>query len=270
MSARQEISINSDAIKDIALRGVRRAVAFLCLGLQATRNGLPTSVVLDSKFVIQWFPDPLPSELARELSGEYESWIIGSALKELDQYFGMFLNEIWGWMRMIEFHGKALPPGFGPDKKFIDDTNVARKLSHVEKSLGVKAGIGSDFFNDYSLARNALSHNVGIVRDRDANDAGMLVIRWHAPTLVIKSEGEEHIFDQTSGLTDRVFGAESQVVFRMRERSAKFVVGERIALSRFDLSEICFSYQNAADTLTKEFVEYLVAKGVILDTPVSA
>jgi len=262
LHARQDVSINADAIKDIALRGVRRAVAFLCLGLQATRKGPPDSVALDSKFVIQWFPDPLPTELAAELAIEYENWIIGSALRELDQYFGMFLNEIWHWMRLVQFHGQTLPPDFGSDKKFLDDTNVARKLSEIEQSLGVKAGIASGFFGSYSLARNALTHNLGVVRDRDANEDGALVVRWHAPTIVVKADGQEYVIDQSAGVTDRVFTSDAQVGFRMRERQAIFNVGDRVTLSRFDLSEICFSYQNAADSILKEFLKSLRLRGI--------
>jgi len=58
-------------------------------------------------------------------------------------------------------------------------------------------------------------------------------------------------------------------VFRMSERERVIAVGERITLSKFDLSEICLSYQNAAETISKGLVEYLKARGILAPDPPS-
>ena len=266
LSKRAELSIDIAAIQDIAQRGVRRAIAFLGLGLRATCDGPPKSVTLESRFSIHWFPDPLPPDVAEEISREYEAWITGSALKELDQYFALFLDEVWDWIRLSEFHGCQLPTGFGPDRKFRSKTNVGKKLNVVEAALGVK-GISSGFFDAYSFARNALTHNAGIVRQQDTNRRGALSIRWHAPTVVIKADGDEYAIDQRGCMPQRVFSSEAQLVFRMTEREQVVALGERIALSRFDLSEICFSYQNAAETISKGLSEYLKGKGITSADP---
>jgi hypothetical protein len=214
---RLSLSIDIAGIQDIAQRGARRAIAFIGLGLQATRDGPPKSVTLESRFAVHWFPDPLPLEAAEEIGREYEAWLIGSALKELDLYFALFLDEVWEWTRLSEFHGRQFPPGFGRDQKFRNNTNVGKKLQQVEAALGVK-GISSDFFDGYSFARNALTHNAGVVRTQDTNQSGALSIRWHAPTVVIKADGEEYLIDQRGLMPDRSFNSEAQVVFRMSER----------------------------------------------------
>jgi hypothetical protein len=199
---RLSLSIDIAGIQDIAQRGARRAIAFIGLGLQATRDGPPKSVTLESRFAVHWFPDPLPLEAAEEIGREYEAWLIGSALKELDLYFALFLDEVWEWTRLSEFHGRQFPPGFGRDQKFRNNTNVGKKLQQVEAALGV----------------NALTHNAGVVRTQDTNQSGALSIRWHAPTVVIKADGEEYRIDQRGLMPDRSFNSEAQVVFRMSER----------------------------------------------------
>src|ERR1700682_3944254 len=124
MSMPLNVSVDIAAIQEIAQRGVRRTVAFLGLGLWVLRDGPPTSVTLESRFLVQWFPDPLPAESAAEIADEYQAWIIGSALRKLDQHFALFLDEVWERTRLAEFHGRQIPSGFGPDKKFKNDTNV--------------------------------------------------------------------------------------------------------------------------------------------------
>jgi hypothetical protein len=252
------VSVDIVAIQEIAQRGVRRTFAFLGLGLSALRDGPPTSVTLENRFLVQWLPDPLPAESAAEIAHEYEAWIIGSALRELDQHFGLFLDEVWEWTRLGDFHGRQIPAEFGPDQKF-KQTNVCGKLAQVEAKLGIK-GISSDFFSSYTLARNALSHNNGVVRLRDTNRSGSLSIRWHTPTVVIKADGKEHIFDQHGESPDRIFGSDAEAVFRMSEREAVILEGQRIALSRFDLCGICISYQNAAETVSNGLAQFLKGK----------
>ena len=141
MSNRRDVAIDIAAIEDIALRGVRRAVAFLSLGLQSTRNGPPRSVWLESEFKIQWFADPLPAQVATELALEYEkldNWI--SAQGSSIYISECFLTKFGILIRLVEFHGTQLPPEFEPDKKFLNDTNVGKKFDQVEQVLGVRGG----------------------------------------------------------------------------------------------------------------------------------
>jgi hypothetical protein len=49
-------------------------------------------------------------------------------------------------------------------------------------------------------------------------------------------------------------------------RSSVFTVGQRIALSRFDLCGICISYQNAAETVSNGLAQFLKSKGVLVST----
>jgi hypothetical protein len=255
------LNIDISRLQAIAHTGVRRAVGFLGLGLSALANGPPKSVTLENQFTMTWFPDPLPDDTAAEIALEFETWLVGSALRELDQYLSRFLDEIWQLVRLTELHGRKMPSDFGRDARFDGDTNTARKLRQVEETIAAK-GIASDFFDGYSLARNAISHNLGWVRPRDTNKLEGLVVQWHAPTVIVAEGENEHIIDQTTGMPDRAFGEGSIVKFRMAPQEKAFAVGSRVVFSRFELCGICLSYQSIADAIAVGMQEFMGKKGI--------
>jgi hypothetical protein len=260
MAERRDITIDTAGLQDIALKGVRRTIAFLGLGLKAVANGPPTSVALESNFQFHWFPEPLPDAAAKEIAIEYEAWLIGAGLKELDLFFGLFLDEVWDWLRLAECHGQQATIAV-PDTAFRAKTRVSTKLEAVEARLGISSP-WSSYFDGYSLARNALSHNAGVIRTRDTNEDGKLRLHWRGPDVVIQAPDKEVVMNQRGAPLPQVFEQGAQVLFRMTEREAEFAVGAPIRLSKFDLSEICFSYQVASQLVIKGFVEHLVAKGI--------
>lgn len=260
MAERREVTIDTAGLQDIALKGVRRTIAFLGLGLKAVAGGPPTSVALESNFQFHWFPEPLPDDAAKEIAVEYEAWLVGAGLKELDLFFGLFLDEIWDWLRLTEFHGQQ-PTITIPDASFRAKTKVSKKLEAVEAKLAITSP-WSSYFDAYSLARNALSHNAGVVRARDTNEEGKLRLHWRGPDIVIKAPDKEVVLNQRKAQLPQVFEQGGQVLLRMAEREAEFAVGAPIRLSKFDLSEICFSYQVVSQLVIKGFVEHLTAKGI--------
>jgi hypothetical protein len=236
-------------------------VAFASLGSR-TEAPPPTSLVLDARFQVQFFPEPLPVETAQIVVQEYEAWLVGSALKELDQHFAAFLDEVWHVLRLTEHHGRELPTDYGPDKPFLGDTNAARKLSLVATALQLEVSQASAI-EGLSFARNALSHNRGVVRERDTNEPGLLRLTWQTPLVVIKNSATGTEVDSESpGFHSRVFGADDQPYFRMAAREKAFAVGDRIMLSAYELSGIIWSYQNASNTIIQGLHAHCVAKGI--------
>ena len=262
MNTRREITIDTNGLQDIALRGVRRATAFLGLGLKALADGPPKSVTVESGFRIQWFPDPLPDAVAAEIAHEYETWLVGSALKELDLFFSMFLDEVWDWLKLAESHGKPLTADHKPDASFRAKTKVSEKLKLVEAAIGVSSS-WSAYFDGYSVARNCLTHNAGVLRLRDCNLDGALELKWRGPDVVVKSPTEEVVLNSRGEMPTQVFGPDAEASFRMTERTHRVEVGKPIQLSRFDLSEMCFSYQLAASDVINGFVATLRDKGIV-------
>jgi hypothetical protein len=199
ISAVEPFKIDFEKILEIANVGVRRAAAFLGLGLSAIAKGPPVSVLLDASFVWQFCPEPLPTAYAERVAIEYESWIVSCALRELDQYFNLFLDEIWHSHRLGELFGKPLSPDFGPDLPFLRDTNVAKKLSMTAAALEMDRS-RVDHFQSYSYTRNSLSHGAGVVRERDCNKPGCLVISWLGLDAVIASQEGVFHANQATGL----------------------------------------------------------------------
>lgn len=255
------LNIDMIAVREIALTGVRRASAFVGLGLKAIQGGPPKSVALDTRCSILWIKEPLSEEAGLNIASEYETWLVGAGLKELDQHFAIFLDQIWELERATKFHNQILEHDLSTDKKFESETNVAKKLLQVGKALDLE-NLHSDYFQGYSNARNALSHNAGKVRDRDCTEDGNLVLRWIAPEFVIPIDDGLHVIDQRSGLPSPQIKAETILSFRMREREARFAVGDLLRLSPYDISEICFSYQQMADQICRGLEALFIARGI--------
>src|SRR5690242_8052270 len=96
------VSLDLVAIREIVNLGIRRAIAFVGVGLRRDDAPLPTTLALNERFAHHWFPEPLQPNVAAEITQEYNAWLTGSALKELDQYFAQFLDEVWHVLRLTQ------------------------------------------------------------------------------------------------------------------------------------------------------------------------
>lgn len=65
-SAPVQLVIDFAKLIDIASVGVRRAAAFLAIGLSATENYVPTSLALERDSMWHFFPDPVAESVGKD------------------------------------------------------------------------------------------------------------------------------------------------------------------------------------------------------------
>lgn len=257
------ISLNLADMLRIAQLGVWRASAFLKIGLHDLHADHHADFDLSSGGTYRFWPSPLPRETAEAAVEEYRHWLIGSCLKDLDQYFSLFLDRAWWILEAASLHNKQVASDYAFDRKFPDTTNVAVKLEIVAAKIGTEPEL--ECFRSLSLARNALTHGAGIVRERDCNEEGALLIIWVAINTVLKDGDREIPLQDVAGYQVKGPGG-AQVLIRQDRQYARFGLGEKIELSHENLAEICWFYQQQASLVHNQILEHLRQLGIV-DNP---
>lgn len=259
-SGQARVEIDLGAIQGIAMTGVRRASAFLGFGLKLTRDAPPESVGFGDISRFNFLPDPLPTNVGAEIQSEFKVWLIANALRELDQYFSLFLDAVWDVLRMTSTQPLILGWDESPfDAKFRSVTNASRKAEKVCTELDCLVEAAA--LQSLSSARNALSHNLGVVRDRDVNSDGQMLVQWLAPQIALIENGEFKPFEDLPKPYAVTSEEGAQVVMKIILKSRSFAVGSRIELSEIDLSEICFFYYQVAGAISAKLHERTGANG---------
>lgn len=261
---RADIRLNLKELQGIAELGVRRAHTFMAVGLQAVSAGPPRSAALSSGFQLRFMPEPLPAELGVEVSREYEAWLVGAGLRELDHYFGLFADRVWFFISAAELHGTSVPSDHVVGGKFSSNTNVSRKIDRIVERIGGE-GIQQTYFDAFSRARNALGHGAGRVRDRDTGGENALRLRWIAPDFIIQDAGsgrERSLVDAPVEVSDPE-GA--SLYLKFAERVREFSIGEEIRLAPQELSEICLFYSVQSRRIVSHLSAWLALNGHIIE-----
>lgn len=254
------ISLNLADMLRIAQIGVWRASAFLKIGLHDLHADHHADFDLSSVAKHQFWPSPLPRETAEAAVDEYRHWLIGSCLKDLDQYFSLFLDRAWWVLEAASLHNKPVASDYTFDRKFPNTTNVAAKLEKVAAKIGIEPAL--ECFRSLSLARNALTHGAGIVRERDCNEENALQIIWVALNFVIKDGDREIPVQDAAGYEIKGPGP-AQVFLRYDRQYTRFALGEKIELSQENLAEICWFYQQLASLVHNQILEHLRQLGIV-------
>jgi hypothetical protein len=258
---RKHFQLDYDELRKPAYLGVRRAAAFLGVGLNATEEYLPQSLALTKVSMWNFFPEPLPEEAGRDAVKEFRIWLVGNALRELDAHFSLFLDNLCFAIRLSKLHGKRIRSDHVV-KSISGETNVAKKFSTVMKELEDQEPDAAMLWS-LSNARNCLTHSGGLVTARHANSDGVLLVTW----LGLESrlmQGEQQIVlppvfapIQASDPSKEAFIA---VVLVERER--RFSIGQKIEFTPNELHEICFYYQRLTDQVVEKLAANLAARGI--------
>ncbi|MEQ9434714.1 hypothetical protein [Hyphomonas sp.] len=257
------VDFDPSKTRAIVTTGIRRATAFLSLALHDldSRNDVRFIVEAPMKYV--FWPDEIPDETLAQVRSEFRAWAIGSCFRELEQFYGRFLDDVGKIIELAEAHGKAVKVGTNFGKKYRDNTNSASKQKTICEIIG-----SDDHFyelNSISLARNCMTHNLGHVRqprdcNTDAQDA--LVLKWFAMDLVMTRGGEDRVLDGPMNVSDLPGEGAAAVVIKAVTREVRFEPGQRVDLSGQQLSEICFFFAALADKTMSGLMGYLGAKKI--------
>ena len=247
------IKIDLEKLQDIAHVGVRRATIFMGLGLNAAHkddfndyelNKLPI-VPGQTNLPIELFPRELPVERVREFKREFAIWVTICGMRELLEYFALFLDQMHRYA-LVVFHARGelqrrrINP-FRAQREFNGKFGIARKLDVLAGRFGINPA-DTDHIKRLYEARNCLTHDLGTVHARRCRTDGHFLITWKALEFVAKgrtSGTERSILDLVGTVTNEDMGVSTRVVTREK----KLRQGDKLNLSQQDLWEILLFLQ---------------------------
>lgn len=259
------IAINLAEMREVVDLAIRRVSAFVRFGLDGIEARDGGDFNLSASLVYCFWPSEIGTEHRNAARDEFKSWLIGSCLRELDLFYGLFLDKVWFAIEVAELHGTRVRSDYRFDSKFSKDTNVANKQKKVANKLGLATHL--EELNSLSLARNTLAHNAGVVRAPvDCNDPERtaLILKWLAFDMLVSSSGYEQVVDEAPFDTHTLPGeGEIQVAVRFTNRAVKFESGMPIILSNPLIAELCMFYKIISDQTIEALTLLLTSRGIL-------
>lgn len=263
------IKIDVDAMREVVSIAIRRVSAFVRFGLDNVDERDGGDFNLTASLVYRFWPEVIPDLDRVAAREEYRAWLVGSCLRELDLFYGLFLDKIWFTIEVGKLHGTKVRSDHVFDQAFARKTNIAVKQKIVAKQLGI-----TDYFdelNSLSLARNALAHHAGVVRSPvDCNNVSRneLNIKWLAFDMVASRNGEEVVVAQMPLDTSILPGSgEVDISLRFAPRVLDVPAGHHIMLSNSQIAELCMFYKIICDKTIDGCISFLRDKGIYVRSP---
>lgn len=243
------VSIRIDlaqAVADARL-GPDRAAAFVGTIMKLLDHGVPESISRPSPVSLQILPDPLPESLRQSIADELPAWAIANALKDLDQFYSIFLDNLWHAVQASRIELGEIPRAY-PWESIDAITRTETKHRKVLKAARAHVGAlveDTEYLASLSDGRNCLAHNLGIIDEKRAPD-GTFVLKWLRLKILASQPGKPAIeLDHSSFPWTAEEGAEISVEVVVTKKA--FSVGDRFTVSWAELNEICFLYKGMID-----------------------
>lgn len=252
---KKQLHIHLDRMLEIMGLGVRRASSFMALGVRVSNDETVASVALDGNFQIQFMAD-LTVEQVRDVQRNFRVWIVGNGLRELDQAASLFADSVFKGLTLARFHEQRLPQAaLDRIEAFKKKTNVADKFASIADEFGIDTNFRVHM-PGLSKARNALTHNMGIVGPLHCTYPDELRLSW------IGFEFE--VGDQVIAADFEPLRLEKDQLVRVGPgpRNRIIPVNRPIELSPHDLNEICLTYWWHAQKLIGEAGRVLKQWGI--------
>lgn len=278
----EEIEINLDRIARPIAVGVKRAALFMGLGLNAVAREDVTEVALSSiphQRALAGFPmDFIPRDPSREIlatyKDEFSTWLVGAALRELMEHVALtldMLHEAALCALSVRDPAKLRSLGGPPEdlhRSFAERKGVPEKFQALSARFDISTPHERALCSLYR-ARNCLTHGLGVVSGKAADETGWLNIGWVGMVfeLVGSESGTVWQFAEMVGVP---LPEATKVHLRFVERVKPVQVGERIQFSHDELAEICYFVGTpVANSLLESFVSFMKRLGIQLNAPSS-
>lgn len=256
MGQPKNVSLHLDRLQDVVGLGVRRASSFMALGLRVSADQTVNNVTLDSNFQVSFMPLELPLEKVREVQKNFATWVIGNGLRELDQFTSIFTDKLYEMRTLVQFHNQEIDQAaIKRIRDFKARTNVANKLQAIADEFAIDEPVRTHMAG-LTKARNALTHNMGVVDEHHTTHDGELQVSWIGHEFAVGDRVIAGPFEPFKVEKGEVIKAS----FPVRKRT--FKIGEPIEFSAHELSEICWTYLQVAERTTKAFETQLRNLGI--------
>jgi len=265
-----QINIDLRAIKNIAVKGVRRTAIFMGLGINASNDPDFKQYEL-VKFTSLEFIEPISDEKTlTHFKTEFERWIIANGLRELIETFCVFLDEIHLVCLLVTISsGQISKDQFQSQNTKFRHFGLKDKLKHLNDDFGVATG-QSDYLMSINQARHCLTHRRGIVGSEDCFNEKELIVRWNGIDTYAETPSGERISLFPIPAEGVILTEGSKVMVAFPERAKIFPILSLVTFSPRDLAEICHFTLNQTNEAIRSIEEYMRKSGVPLTKPESA
>jgi len=257
------ITIDFDQMKDIAYRGVRRAAAFMGLGVNAARDHQFKKYQLSDLAMFRVITDDLDDKGITHIKDEFEKWVISNGLRELVESFGLFLDKVHTACLWMATNKKQLTNEdankFGPAFEW---KGVEEKLSTLRNRFGVSTD-KEKYFTSINQARNCITHRKGRVGPEDLKGEKSFRLTWWGFDVYVERPNKERILLKPPFPKEGIFFKDGgSLLLQVNDRTIEYILGDTLNLSPNDLSEICLLVRLASDDITRSTHEYAKKIGI--------
>ena len=258
------VEINTAALQAKYLVSLQRIVDVLTFSLAGVEHVTEERYADFKRF---WHFDPAENQrLAFDVAAEeVERWHIKHCLQDAIDVVSAFLEEC----RMIcaFYHLATLKPATGADykravgrdRKAFHQLGLPDKIQHLKELFGVESD-WDEHVMSLNRARNCLVHRLGIVREKDVDANGELVLIWKTIRLAVVS-ADGHSRRPVEG-PHRVEADESLELEVATDRKV-FRVGDRLVLTYKELLNALFSLVHYVLALPQSIDRYALRVGAV-------
>lgn len=234
-----QINIDLPAIKNIAVKGVRRTAIFMGLGINAANDPDFKQYELAKITSLEFIEPTSDEKTLTHFKTEFGRWVIANGLRELIETFCVFLDEIHLVCLWVAISSKQISTNkFQRQNTKFRHCGLKDKLKHLNDDYGVATG-QSDYLMSINQARHCLTHRRGIVGSEDCFNGKELIVRWKGIDTYAETPSGERIslFPMPEGGVLLTEG--SKVMAAFLERTKIFPIRSLVTFSPRDLAEIC-------------------------------
>ncbi len=257
----QTVTIDVDQMFQNLAVGVNRAVLFMGFGLNAALDPAFRRYQLRGIAWIDFIPQDVPEAELATFKGQYGEWVVLAGCRDLIESFETFLDVVDDVCVGVNIVHARIDPAAGQKRhKRFTRLGLEDKLATLAKDFSISTPKG-DALVSISKARNAIVHRRSVVGHEDG-PAGVSVKWWGFDLQTVTPSGEITMLSHgipPEGIT-LTGGAQIQLKSSLREKS--FSLGESIAFSPRDATEICLVVLEAGKEVIATFVQHLKAAGV--------
>lgn len=258
-----QITIDFDKLKEIALRGIRRTAVFLGLGVNAARDENFKDYQLTGIALLRLVPDKVEDAVVTEFKDSFEKWVISNGLRELIETFAVFLDKVHQVCLLAATHKKLISEEdantFGPafEWKGLED-----KLKILRERFGIQSD-KEKYFASINQARNCITHRRGKVGPEDLRANPSFKLAWWAFDVYAETARGKKINLMPPIPKEGVYLDQGDTVkMKINEREKEYRLGIVISLSPNEVNEICFLVNLATDDMTKGAIQYAQEIGI--------
>lgn len=253
-----DYNIDFGKIIEVALKGVRRATAFLGLGVNAALDANFNKYQLTEIAQIQLLPQEIDAQTLSHFKDEFKTWIVGNGLRELIETFSVFLEKLHEVCFVIENHVKPLSlKDLAKQQAIFVKYGLPKKFTDLQEKFSVGPKHPAQLLT-LNKARNCLTHRRGIVERIDCNLIDSLKANWVGADIFAQtSSGEKHPLKKGLVLTE-----DADVMLQFVERERIFPVGSVVRFLPQELAEICWFFIREAQATCEAATEFAKSNNI--------